>query len=725
MEGSCEYSDVCGRDALDGHDGRCILHSEKSEKDEATFKEELEAHWEEHGTDFRKMVFPIEFDFTGEPFEEGADFTDAVFEEGADFSGAEFGKEIDFSGADLSGVDFSDTDLSHANMARADLTGATLPGDTAEFEGLDRVEQATKYARRLFFMVLTACVYSWLAVGTTSDIDLFADATTTPLPFIGTGISIVGFYRIAPIGLFVLFVYYHLQLQRLWEEVARLPSRFPDGQPLDRKTAPWLLLGLSRSHVAHLNEQQLPFFWLQRYVAHLVAWWMVPTTLVLFGVRYMVGSDPYGTAIHCITATAGVWFAYAFHQKARATLCGRSERPFTWWRDLRVGRRVAAGSFVVFAALFFFGKRADSTFTRPQLTGADLRGVDLEIEFSGKIKSAGAYLVGGQFNRAKLNRSNLAGAKLQDANFINAELDSANLKGANLDSSDFERAHLRHTDLSDTNLRGADLPHADLSHAELDSTNLSGAVLPGANLLHAELDSTNLSKAVLRRDTLSGADLDSVDLSGADLSRADLRGAEFSSSDTSFASSTDLDTVDLLGARLDSADFRHSNLSDANLSRTDLSAEIRLDGAKLDGANLRFANLDSVMLRDAKLPDAKLQSADLVEAKLNGANLDGAKLVDANLRGAELIEADLVKAILLKADLSGATLYRANLSEADLGSANIRGVQVVSDSLFCSTATLKKAKLSLSLVASVCRMCPEKFGPPEIYEDRDPRRCGR
>jgi hypothetical protein len=45
---TCEHSDVCGRDALDEHDGKCILHSENPDKDKGAFKEALEEHQEEY-----------------------------------------------------------------------------------------------------------------------------------------------------------------------------------------------------------------------------------------------------------------------------------------------------------------------------------------------------------------------------------------------------------------------------------------------------------------------------------------------------------------------------------------------------------------------------------------------------------------------------------------------------------------------------------------------------
>lgn len=53
MKGTCEHSDICGRNALDGDNGKCILHSENPDKGEKAFEAALETHREEHGAIFR------------------------------------------------------------------------------------------------------------------------------------------------------------------------------------------------------------------------------------------------------------------------------------------------------------------------------------------------------------------------------------------------------------------------------------------------------------------------------------------------------------------------------------------------------------------------------------------------------------------------------------------------------------------------------------------------
>lgn len=108
---TCEYSEVCWRDALEEHDGKCILHSEKPSKDEEAFEKALEEHREEYERDFRWVVFPSETDFSDVTFERRVEFQSDTFEGKANFSGAAFKGEADFDD-----VYFEDTSFYNATF---------------------------------------------------------------------------------------------------------------------------------------------------------------------------------------------------------------------------------------------------------------------------------------------------------------------------------------------------------------------------------------------------------------------------------------------------------------------------------------------------------------------------------------------------------------------------------------------------------------------------------
>lgn len=118
---TCEYSNICGRDALEGHDGRCILHSEKADKDEDAFNEALEVHRENHGPDFRMMVFSQgDFDFAETTFK-GAIFEGVIFRGKVCFEAVLFKNDVSF---------WSTKFLQEASFKRAIFEGESYFADS-------------------------------------------------------------------------------------------------------------------------------------------------------------------------------------------------------------------------------------------------------------------------------------------------------------------------------------------------------------------------------------------------------------------------------------------------------------------------------------------------------------------------------------------------------------------------------------------------------------------
>ena len=95
----------------------------------------------------------------------------------------------------------------------------------------------------------------------------------------------------------------------------------------------------------------------------------------------------------------------------------------------------------------------------------------------------------------------------------------------------------------------------------------------------------------------------------------------------------------------------------------------RLQGADLQGVNLRYARASSAFfansdLRFADMQDARLLGADLQGADLRNASLSGAVMDSARLRGANLQHVNLARATLMHIDgwsdigsVTGANLY--------------------------------------------------------------------
>jgi hypothetical protein len=110
--------------------------------------------------------------------------------------------------------------------------------------------------------------------------------------------------------------------------------------------------------------------------------------------------------------------------------------------------------------------RAEKPTIRPDLTGAFLKGENL--------------------NKANLRQANLVGAKLINTGLLGADLSEADLSGADLAATLIDagvtETGLAEANLTRTNFTGADLTGANLSKALLVETNFTDATLTGCRV---------------------------------------------------------------------------------------------------------------------------------------------------------------------------------------------------------------------------------------------------
>lgn len=289
------------------------------------------------------------------------------------------------------------------------------------------------------------------------------------------------------------------------------------------------------------------------------------------------------------------------------------------------------------------------SFTQLNLTGADLRNMNL----------VGVDLRGAFLESARLDGSDLRGAKLE-----RAVLAHASLVGTTLDSAELRLANLGGATLSDCSLARADLGEAILVGAKLTRCSLVEAKLVGADLgkvAFVEVDGRGLVASGL---IVFEGDLRGLSLPDAELARASLL-------------KVTLDGVDLSGAQLDSAtflacsargtDFRRASLVNARFVEQSVLDRAQLGEADLRRCNLRGTSMVEAELRRATLDDADLCGCDLTRAKLyqaraRRARLDKAKLEDAELMSVNFMHASLARAIIRGADLRGANLYGADMA---------------------------------------------------------------
>ncbi len=441
--------------------------------------------------------------------------------------------------AGLEGADLRDAEgLLPDQLAGSNLKATRLPESLSYTDALANIAQMSHIASVLFVILLLGCAYVGLTTAATTDVELITNSATSELPIIQTRIRIVSFYWTAPVVLLGFYTYFHVFAQRLWEGLADLPAVFPDGRPLDKKAYPWFLNDLVRAHFLHLRSHTPGLFLLQRAVAGLLAWWMVPLTVLAVWLRYLPRHDWGGTRFHILAVGSSILTAYVFHRLAVATL-RREPRP-PWRRGLWTGRSIKTCSYTILVLIGISllslgainGSHAPVSWNAPgtwvpqllrcigysphadfagaevstppasvaqsladrlamtrgaSLAGRDLRYMSARAGFFAKADLRRADLRGAVLEEAVLREANLELARLTGANLEGAELQGATLYGADLGSIGLNRADLRHANLAYANLQDASLFEADLSGADLTAANLHGASLEGADLRAANL----------------------------------------------------------------------------------------------------------------------------------------------------------------------------------------------------------------------------------------------
>ncbi len=436
-------------------------------------------------------------------------------------------READLQDAELDNA----KGLSEGQLAGANLSGASLPNNVSRFEGLAYVEEISRKAQKLFVSILLGSVYSWLTIANTTDAQLLTNSSSTPLPNIGTPIPVVLFYWAGPALLVGLYFYFHLYLQRLWEGLANLPAIFPDGRTLDRKAHPWLLNGLVLAYFVRLRGNRPPLSRLQNCFSVLLAWWIVPCTLLLFWIRFLPRHDWGGTILHVLLIVVSIWAGLILNRLAVKTLRGIDRKTYNWREALHDDRTYKRSAIAL-------GTLGIGAFFSLISLGA-IEGVHFwpELEEGGspynvRYWAPRALALLGRSPFAELDEVELSikpvswkeGNTSDEIKLVKgARLRARNLRSATADGAFLVRAQLQFAVLDFAHLSGADLREADLRWA-----TLKGAWLTETNLRNSNLRGTDCRRAIFIEADLQGSDLQQANLSEAILTKANLKSANLS-----------------------------------------------------------------------------------------------------------------------------------------------------------------------------------------------------
>ena len=568
-------------------------------------------------------------------------------------------------GANLEGANLEGASLSTAmgllprQLAGANLYEASLPPAIAEFHARAEFAKAADTANRYFTSLMCYCAVSWLLIWKTRDAQLLTDSAVLPYVHATTAIPTAEFYLISPVVLLILYLVLHFHLQQAWEKLMELPSVFPDGTEFGAN-APRLVMGVARSHFYWLSPDSPSERFIEKWSVRILAYWLVPVTLLLYWARYLTVQEIHGTLLQeaLVVGAAGV----------------------ALYSSLRVGRKPERWILHPSREFKFLVKLRGSAF--PYLLGAlalflTFLSVGTMIGVPHETSRAPHYGPA-NFRRWAPNVLWVAGLDPY-ADLTEAAL---SMKPEDWSGEDSQIASIRGPHLNQANLRYAQAYGAFMPNSHLWRADLEGAYFSLADLRGSDLSQSDLQYAILDAAQLGHVNLDRATLSETSATRTDFRNANLSY--------VNLEKSSLVDARFDSASLYSAQLNDATLIR-----------ASLQRADLRDAQLERANLTHADLEQAYLWSAKLSSANLNGAKLQGAILIDADLSGADLRGAVFQGTVLTDANLKGALL-----DEADL-----RGVSSTTASQICAAQSYKSALMDDALQAAVSALCGPVSAP--------------
>jgi uncharacterized protein YjbI with pentapeptide repeats len=562
----------------------------------------------------------------------------------ADLRGSSF-VAADLEDADLQGTNLSRCAFENASVARANfreallvnaqlqrslgltarqllgsnLTGATLPEGVKEFKALEIVEEATKTSRKLLVTMLAACLYCLLAIATTKDASLFLGSTSIPLPFVQMPMSSLWFYVLAPALLLVVYLYFHLSIQALWEAFASLPAVFTNGRPLHERAHPWVLNTLVRRHFKLLRGECGLVTWLQILMSYVIAWWAVPVTITVFWLRFLVKRDWLITGSHIAILCLSGMAALLMMMGTQVTLSGNRVVKAQWYRSLfqwSIWTRIVA-SLLIAAVLSWTTHNAFSRQWIGRLATANLSDANLSVkpaQWTDRTREAlkqveGAVFAPSDLRFALFNRAFAVNVTFDNVSLVGADFTGADLRGARFFNAHLERANFTYADLRDATFYGGYLDDANFSKANVQGTGFYN-LIPTIDQL-ARADNWILAKL---------EDWSSLGLSGDQKRRllaSDFRGCDFSQ----FRDSLSLRYAELGGFDLSKSVLRGVNVTRANLQGADLS------GARLSQADFSDAILDDADLRGADLSQTK----GLTRIQISKAHMDAKTLLPGYL----------------------------------------------------------------------------------------------
>jgi hypothetical protein len=357
---------------------------------------------------------------------------------------------------------------------------------------IENIAEASKNARKIYFLYMGLLAYCALTIVSTSDRQIILNETAT-LPILKLDVPLNGFFILAPLIAILVFIYFQLYLYRLKGLIDDLRTNYASIEK--RRLYPWMI---------NIAEDPEPgaVGALQRIIVSFSLWTCLTLVLILFALWYVKKHEPIWSYIVGTAPIVGALVTFWFWFQYEPGKLGRS----TWRKIFSFG----GFSFVIafeLCVLFFlipWAREGGKYKWIHPLICVNLSYQNLVIE--PKKDYEGLYW--GNFKKARLEGARLVNAVLERADLTQANLQKVKLVGANLQGADLWLANLQGATLWKANLQGAKLISANLQEADLREANLQETDLTEAKDLTKEQLSIvkTLYKAKLDEELLQWID---------------------------------------------------------------------------------------------------------------------------------------------------------------------------------------------------------------------------
>jgi len=147
----------------------------------------------------------------------------------------------------------------------------------------ERIDEASKKAGKLYLSYMGFLAYCALTVVSTADRQMVLKNESVRLPIVNLGVSLNGFFILAPLLAVFLFVYFQFYLLKTRDLITN--PKIKDVPNSKDRIYPRFI------NFAHDHEDNL-LGRIQRFMVSLSLWWSLPLVLMLFSFWYLKKHEP-------------------------------------------------------------------------------------------------------------------------------------------------------------------------------------------------------------------------------------------------------------------------------------------------------------------------------------------------------------------------------------------------------------------------------------------------